>query len=61
MPVLVLITAVPALAVLALAVLTAIGARRRGGGWPVVVASGALFPLAWVAWYLVDDRSARAH
>jgi hypothetical protein len=39
---------------LALAVLTAVGARRRGAPVALAVAEGAVFPLTWIAWYAVD-------
>lgn len=44
------LTALP----LALVVLTALGSRRRGAGRVRAAAAGALFPVTWVAWYLVD-------
>ncbi|WP_435743783.1 hypothetical protein [Nocardioides sp. SYSU DS0663] len=37
-----------------LAVLTGLGSRRRGDGWPLAVLSGVLFPLTWFVWYLRD-------
>ena len=37
-----------------LAVLTGMGSHRRGARAGVVVLSAALFPLAWVAWYVSD-------
>jgi len=43
---------------LALGVLTAAGAGRRGQRWPRAVLSGLLFPVTWVAWYLIDRRLA---
>ena len=42
--------------VLAPMVLTTQGARVRGRGWPVALIAGALFPLTWAVWYVVDDR-----
>ena len=43
---------------LLLGLLTAAGARRRRQRWPRALLSGLLFPLTWVAWYLIDQRSA---
>jgi hypothetical protein len=43
---------------LALVTLTAGGARRRGQGRSLALVTGLLFPLTWVAWYLIDQRSA---
>jgi len=40
--------------VVALAVLTMLGERRRSRSWAVVVLAGMFFPLAWTAWYLRD-------
>lgn len=40
--------------------LTALGERRRGGGWLVAVAAGFFFPVAWTVWYVHDERSGRA-
>jgi MFS superfamily sulfate permease-like transporter len=45
------------LGLVALAVLTATGARRRGSSIPRAVLAGVLFPLTWIAWHVVDrDR-----
>jgi hypothetical protein len=41
---------------LALGILTAAGARRRGYRWHLALLSGLLFPVIWVAWYLADSR-----
>jgi hypothetical protein len=41
---------------LALGMLTAAGARRRGHRWHLALLSGLLFPVTWVAWYLADSR-----
>lgn len=41
--------------VVALASLTAIGERRRGGRFAVVLIAGVFFPLAWIAWYTHDE------
>jgi hypothetical protein len=41
---------------LALGMLTAAGARRRGYRWHLALLSGLLFPVIWVAWYLADSR-----
>jgi hypothetical protein len=46
---------VAAAALVALATLTAIGERRRGGGLVVVLIAGLLFPLTWIAWYARDE------
>lgn len=40
---------------IALAALTAVGERRRGGRLVVAVIAGLLFPLAWIAWYARDE------
>lgn len=40
----------------ALMVLTGLGARRRGAGPPLSVVSGLAFPVAWVVWYLRNER-----
>jgi hypothetical protein len=48
---------------LVLAALTAFGARRRGHAGGPALASGLLFPVTWVMWYLTDarpDRKARS-
>lgn len=42
----------------ALATLTAIGERRRGGRLAVAVIAGLFFPLAWIAWYARDELRA---
>lgn len=39
--------------------LTTIGARRRGRGLMVALLAGLLFPIAWVVWYLRDERPYR--
>ncbi len=41
---------------LAVPVTTAVGARRRGLGVPAAVVVGVFFPVAWVVWYLRDER-----
>jgi hypothetical protein len=38
------------------AVLTAIGSYHRNHVAPLAVISGLLFPAAWVAWYVRDER-----
>jgi hypothetical protein len=43
---------------LAIGALTLFGARRRGRRWPIASLSGLFFPVAWVVWYLVDERAA---
>ena len=42
---------------LALAVLTAVGARHRRHAWGPALASGLSFPVTWVMWYLADARA----
>lgn len=54
-----LVLAVPALLVMSSAVLTGVGARRRGAGWTVAILSAAFFPVAWAAWYVRDTRGSR--
>jgi hypothetical protein len=44
---------------LVLAMLTAVGARHRGHAWGAALASGLLFPVTWVMWYLTDARPER--
>lgn len=41
---------------LALAALTALGARRRGRGLTAAVAAGLFFPVTWFVWYLCDEH-----
>ena len=55
----VLLVVAVALPVGALGVLTGAGARRRGAGWALAVASGLLFPVTWVLWYVRDRRAGR--
>lgn len=43
-----------AVALLALAVLTATGSYRRGARLPLAALSGLFFPVTWVLWYLRD-------
>lgn len=43
-----------AVALLALAVLTALGSMRRGARLPAAALSGLFFPVTWVFWYLRD-------
>lgn len=47
---------VPVAALVALAVLTGVGERRRGGRAGVAVAAGAFFPIAWIVWYARDEH-----
>ena len=43
-------------AVVALMVLTALGARRRGSAvWPAAIA-GIVFPVTWTVWYVRDEH-----
>lgn len=51
-----LLGSVALVVVAALVVLTSAGSRRRGAGWSATLASGLLFPLAWVVWYVRDER-----
>ncbi len=41
--------------ILALAVLTAFGARRRGRGVIGAACAGLFFPVAWAVWYVNDE------
>jgi hypothetical protein len=43
---------------LALGLLTAWGAGRRGQHWRFAWLSGLFFLLSWVIWYTVDERAA---
>jgi len=43
-----------AVALLALAVLTALGSMRRGARLPAAALSGLFLPVTWVLWYLRD-------
>ncbi len=45
--------------ILALAVLTAFGARRRGRGAFGAASAGLFFPVAWAVWYVNDELSNR--
>jgi hypothetical protein len=54
--VLVLTLVVLAVALLPLAVLTALGAHQRGLGMPGAVCSGLFFPVSWLVWYVKDER-----
>jgi hypothetical protein len=42
-----------------LAVLTWVGARRRGAGVGGALAAGAFFPVTWGVWYARDERPYR--
>jgi hypothetical protein len=44
---------------LTLAVLTCVGARRRGAGPAAALAAGVAFPVTWVVWYARDERPFR--
>lgn len=61
LPVVVPVLGAAAAVVLALAVLTGLGERRRGGRAWTVLAAGALFPLTWLVWYVCDELPARRH
>jgi hypothetical protein len=54
----ILVYGLPAVAWLAIASLTAFGARRRGQRWRSAWLSGLFFPLTWIIWYEVDERAA---
>jgi len=45
--------------VLALVVLTGVGARRRGQTALPASLAGVFFPVTWVVWYLRDERPYR--
>lgn len=38
------------------AVLTAVGARRRGNGAALSVVAGLAFPVTWAVWYVRDEH-----
>ena len=42
-------------AVVSLAVLTMLGARRRGGSWLLAFLEGLIFPVTWARWYVQDE------
>lgn len=59
-------TVVPLLGLLAVtlvwgapAALTVLGARARGCSWRLALASGLAYPIAWMVWYVVDERPRR--
>ena len=54
----ILVYGLPTATWLAIASLTASGARRRGQRWRFAWLSGLFFPLTWVIWYVVDERAA---
>lgn len=41
--------------VFAIAVVTAVGQRRRGAPLVTVLLAGFFFPLAWIGWYVHDE------
>lgn len=49
------VAALAALGLLALACLTALGARRRGVSPGRALLAGLAFPLTWAVWYVVDE------
>jgi hypothetical protein len=54
--------AVLGLIVIAVAALTAVGERRRGGHISLAVVAGVCFPVTWVIWYVRDQHPfRRAH
>ena len=42
-----------------LALLTAIGAHRRGLAIPLAAVTGLLFPVTWTVWYVRDEHPYR--
>ena len=50
-----------AAAPLALIVLTAVGAHKRGMQWPLASLVGAVFPVTWAVWYVRDDSHQTRH
>ena len=42
-----------------LALLTALGAHRRGLAIPLAAVTGVLFPVTWTVWYVRDERPYR--
>lgn len=42
--------------VLWVAILTGIGAHRRGTGVPLSLLAGFVFPVTWTAWYINDEQ-----
>jgi hypothetical protein len=42
-----------------LALLTALGAHRRGLAIPLAAVTGLLFPVTWTVWYVRDERPYR--
>jgi hypothetical protein len=42
-----------------LALLTALGAHRRGLAIPLAAVAGLLFPVTWTVWYVRDERPYR--
>ena len=48
----VLLAAVP----LSIAILTGLGEHRRSGRVWLAVVAGFVFPIAWVVWYVKDER-----
>ena len=52
-PVVLLVSAGAAL--VALAGLTAVGERRRGGRAGTVVLAGLFFPVSWIVWHAHDE------
>ncbi|WP_418063623.1 hypothetical protein [Pimelobacter simplex] len=51
-----LLLAVLAAPLVALALLTGAGERRRSPRWDVAIVAGAFFPVTWAVWYLRDGR-----
>ena len=44
---------------LPLALLTAVGAHRRGLATPVAVLTGLFYPVTWTVWYVKDEHPCR--
>lgn len=44
---------------LPLAVLTGIGARKRGVAISLALLAGLFFPVTWTVWYLLDEQPYR--
>jgi hypothetical protein len=55
----VLLVSSATLVLAALIVGTAVGSHRRGRGTLTSFVSGLVFPVTWVAWYVVDERPNR--
>ena len=47
--------------VVAMMVLTAVGARRRGSAVLRAAVAGLVFPVTWTVWYVRDEHPYAAH